>query len=304
MLARWLARDRILKQAVTAVLAGILCLVISGGLGAWDYYQHRWPGEGHDIVSEAVWQYGATSPEAAASVKQLGESPHPKDVVALLDPTTGKAISAWPADMVGKRPDEMLLPGGAKLPAIDKLVYRQHFKLRAADGSTDRPVQVTPFYPWSRHGAEPPAVGSSAAVAKPEAVLLIATPPEPVHVLRVLSGVFAGMGAVAFVVLQLSLAWWVFADARRRGSSRAFAWGTLTLLTGLVGAAVYMVARREERHCGSCGSAVERGFNHCPHCGRTLKRLCPQCGHHVWDGWTYCVSCGTPYEASPVVATD
>ncbi|MDB4893887.1 MAG: hypothetical protein JWN15_149, partial [Firmicutes bacterium] len=286
--------------------------------------------EGHNTVAEAVWQYGATSPEAAAAVKQLGESQHPKELVALLDPTTGKAISAWPADKVGQTPDQMALSGGVKLPTVDKLLYRPHARLGAGNEAARLSVQATPLYPWSGGGFEGQGrggreqgrgdqgggdrgrfgqggewgqgrgdnrqnVGTPAAPVKPEAILLVATPPETVSVLGVLAGIAGALAALSFVVYWLSVAWWVFADARRRGG-KAFAWGVLALLTNLVGAAVYLVARREQRHCSTCGAVAERGFNHCPHCGSKLKRLCPQCGDQLKDGWTHCANCGTPAE--------
>jgi hypothetical protein len=128
---------------------------------------------------------------------------------------------------------------------------------------------------------------------QPEALLLIAMQRPGVTVWKVANAVLGAVAMIGFVVYWLSIAWWVFADARRR-SSKAFAWGILALLTNLVGAAVYLIARREQRTCNGCGANVERSFNNCPHCGHALKRNCVNCSQSLKQGWTYCANCGTP----------
>jgi len=321
VITRWLPKDRILKRALYSLIACILLAALAGGLGAYDLSKNGWPEEGRRHVAEAVWQYGAASPQAAAAIQQMSQSANPKALIALIDPTSGKAVAAAPADLVGKKTEEITLPNGAKLPAIDRLASRERVKLRPdQSGGAEITVRVTPLYPWSgeerrgdkrgggvfgrkdyRNGHDRRAVGRGEARAPqpnaptPDAILLVAAPEAAVTPVGIAAGVVGALALLAFVVYWLSIAWWVFADARARGG-KAFAWGVLTLLTNLVGAAVYLVARREQRNCPGCGAAVERSFNHCPYCGHALRHTCPSCGHQLRAGWTHCAHCGTLYE--------
>lgn len=333
MVKRWLPTDQFLKRALAGLLAGVLLAVLAGAVGAWNDEQYGWPEEAIKVLDQTVWQYGASSPEAAAALKQLGETKGPKDVVALLDPTTGKAVAAWPADLTGKTPQEMTLSGNVKLPALTQMEYRNHFTLRRPGAAkpaafaayeTDKvAVQLTPLYPWlqqpmvsSEHGGGPDGKpyrehrsggegkrwgrGEAGIMAPPQAYLLLAAPPAGITPLAVVAGGLGALAALGFVIYGLSLAWWGYTDARRRGG-KAFAWGVLILLTNLVGVAVYLVARRERRDCPSCGvNAIEKGFRYCPHCGHDLKPACAECGQPLRDGWAFCVACGAARTDSSV----
>ncbi|MCL5676322.1 MAG: zinc ribbon domain-containing protein [Firmicutes bacterium] len=357
MLRRWFPKNQILIRAVSGLVVFLLFGLLAGGTRAWDAFSHRWEETGPRAVAKAVLAYGIDSPEATAAIKQMGAAPDPKDLVALLDPTTGKAAAASPAELVGKTPEEMTLAGGVKLPPLQTLLSRRHFIFRRPDavGSsrfaafrTDRVVVTAlPIYPWSgweegRHGFygytrkdfgreyrfdghrkfreygygwEPPAgrwyggefppmgqfppVRPSGAAQPfgtsqlaPKAVLLIAVPPEGLTALRILGGIFGAISMLGFILYWLSVAWWVFADARRR-RVKAFAWGLLALLTNLVGVAVYLVARQEHGNCASCGAPVDRKYAYCPHCGYQLKEFCTKCGQEVRPDWMYCTNCGT-----------
>lgn len=317
MLQRWLPLDRTLRRALYGLLIFIVCLAVAGGMAEWDRERSDSPERSREAVAQAVWQYGPSSQQAADAIRQLGEAGNPNDVVALLDPSTGKAIAAWPADLTGKSTEAMAPANGLKLPPLSKLMGRRRIELRATvTGGKEFSVRVDPLYPTGeergdrggfdlhifvkgdRHsfGLEDRRAfnsGEQPHQANPEAILLQATQPEGVTPIRAAAAGLGALAALGFVLYWLSIAWWVFADARRRGS-RAFAWGVLTLLTNLVGAAVYLVARREVRHCPRCGGRIDGSFNHCPSCGQTLKRQCASCGQSLQTGWSYCANCGTP----------
>jgi predicted RNA-binding Zn-ribbon protein involved in translation (DUF1610 family) len=345
MLKRWLPTDRNLRRALYGLLVFVLCIAAAGGVESWDR-EHNRGEKGREAVAQAVWQFGPTSQQAADAVAQMGQSAGLNDLVALLDPATGKAIAAWPADLAGKRPEEMAPSNGLKLPPLEKLMGRRQFELRTATtNGTKLEVRLDPLYPtgalegenhgeggfgrqgrgfgfegnrtfeprggFGREGQDgfgrglqqgefrgeqgglpqaPPTPPTPPTT--PEAILLLATPPQGVTPIRVVAAGLGALGALGFVTYWLSIAWWVFADARRRGS-KGFAWGVLALLTNLVGAAVYLVARREQRTCTRCGANMERSFNNCPHCGQSLKRHCDKCGQVLRTGWTHCANCGT-----------
>lgn len=144
MLAAWFPKDRILKRAVYALLAFFLFALIAGGLKGWDRFQNGGSERNERSLVEAVWQYGPTSPEAAAALKQFGEA-NPQGVIALLDPLTDKAIAAWPAELTGKSVAELTLPNGAKLPPLGRMPAREGFKL----GQGAVTVRLMPFDPFA-----------------------------------------------------------------------------------------------------------------------------------------------------------
>jgi RNA polymerase subunit RPABC4/transcription elongation factor Spt4 len=118
-----------------------------------------------------------------------------------------------------------------------------------------------------------------------------------------------------FVVLWLSLAYWTFADARRRGTLRFF-WGIVALIFPFLGALIYLIVRppeyeldsrerelelavleRELRQrvnlCPNCRSVVEKEYLLCPECGWDLKKPCVSCGKSLHLNWKTCPYCAT-----------
>jgi hypothetical protein len=118
-----------------------------------------------------------------------------------------------------------------------------------------------------------------------------------------------------FVVLWLSLAYWTFTDAGRRGTVRFF-WGIVALLFPFVGTLIYLILRppeylldyrerelelavleRELRQrvdlCPNCRSVVEKEYLLCPECGLDLKKPCENCQKPLRLNWRNCPYCST-----------
>jgi hypothetical protein len=337
MLKHLMPQDRILRRAIQGIFFFIILSIIGGGLGAWDAYRRGWLDRDHEDISQIVWQFGIGSPEAASEIKYIGESQNPKELVALLDPVTGIAVTTWPAKYAGKAPEEMILVSGLKLPSLKMLPGRMHFTLRhqgsdsgslLSDYRNRVIVRVEPLLPggekWQRYEkhqgvtllpptqtATPDTVSVRPAnrehgdrnhrqeneddsrmlpMTPPLGYLLVVSTPQTYSILGITASFIGAAGALGFLLYWLSIAWWVFIDARQRGG-RAFAWGILTLLTNIVGVATYLVARREWRFCPTCEERVEKSFRHCPHCGHALQAICKKCGNTLNRDWAFCVNC-------------
>jgi RNA polymerase subunit RPABC4/transcription elongation factor Spt4 len=118
-----------------------------------------------------------------------------------------------------------------------------------------------------------------------------------------------------FVVLWLSLTYWTFADAGRRGTVRFF-WGIVALIFPFIGTLIYLIVRppeyvlesrerelelavleRELRQrvnlCPNCRSVVEKDYLLCPECGWNLNKPCTNCGKPLHLNWETCPYCAT-----------
>lgn len=171
MLNRLLPEDRHLRRAVAGLLAFVILSLVAGGLAGWEAVRQGELGREQEDLAQIVWQYGLVSPEAATAIKQMGESPRPKELLALLDPTTGKAVAAWPTKYAGKAPEEMVLDSGVKLPSLQMVRAYESFQLRrfprgqsgAATDSLARMrtlmnrrdwvrVRLSQLHPWRKEG--------------------------------------------------------------------------------------------------------------------------------------------------------
>lgn len=108
------------------------------------------------------------------------------------------------------------------------------------------------------------------------------------------SSLLEHLSLVSFLLMVLSLAGWVWFDARRRGVEAPLAWTILTLVANVVGWATYLVARGWQRTvCPSCGKGLRAAYRACPYCGTQIGRGCPSCGRTVEEGWSFCPHCTT-----------
>jgi len=126
-------------------------------------------------------------------------------------------------------------------------------------------------------------------------------------------------------VFWLSVAYWVYKDARRRiedpwliGMSVV-----LGLFPPFVGALIYMLFRppeyledvrerqleikameerlsRRDLHCPVCRAEVDPAFLICPVCTTRLRQSCRKCKAPLEALWQVCPYCETPMEVSPV----
>ena len=132
--------------------------------------------------------------------------------------------------------------------------------------------------------------------------------------------------ALFFVfVFWLSVAFWVFKDARRRIEDPwLVAMATvLGLVPPFVGALIYMLFRppeylddvrereleikamearlsRRDLHCPVCRADVDPAFLVCPVCTTRLRQSCRKCKAPLEALWQICPYCETPVEIAPV----
>jgi hypothetical protein len=126
-------------------------------------------------------------------------------------------------------------------------------------------------------------------------------------------------------VFWLSVAFWVYKDARRRIEDPwLVAMATiLGLFPPFVGALIYMLFRppeyledvrereleikameerlsRRDMHCPVCRADVDSSFLICPVCTTRLRQSCRNCKAPLEALWQICPYCETPMQASPV----
>lgn len=84
---------------------------------------------------------------------------------------------------------------------------------------------------------------------------------------------------VAFFVVSILIAIWVYRDAEERGMDGVL-WLIVVLIANVVGLIIYLVVRSDRSadpgangpFCPSCGASVGRGARYCPNCGHALAR--------------------------------
>jgi RNA polymerase subunit RPABC4/transcription elongation factor Spt4 len=118
-----------------------------------------------------------------------------------------------------------------------------------------------------------------------------------------------------FIVLWLSLVYWTYTDAARRGAMK-FIWGLVAVLFPYVGTLIYLIVRppeyleesrerelelavleREIRRsivlCANCRNLVEKDYLICPVCNWELKKPCVSCERPLNMEWETCPYCAT-----------
>lgn len=115
------------------------------------------------------------------------------------------------------------------------------------------------------------------------------------------------------IVFWLSMMYWTYRDARRRGALAIY-WAAVVLFFNIFGLFIYLIVRppeilddvRErdleikaqeaalnqgEIVCSSCFKPIEPDFLVCPYCLKKLKESCPRCGRPLRISWTVCPYC-------------
>lgn len=117
------------------------------------------------------------------------------------------------------------------------------------------------------------------------------------------------------IILWLSLVYWTYRDAQRRGAMGVY-WAVIVLLFNLFGWLVYLIVRpaeyvmdvkereleikereillnRSDLLCPSCRKPNDKDFLVCPYCLKKLRNTCPKCGRAVNLDWRMCPYCKT-----------
>ena len=82
------------------------------------------------------------------------------------------------------------------------------------------------------------------------------------------------IGALAWFVVWVLIAIWVYKDAEKRDSSGAL-WLIIVILTGIIGLIIWLVVRPP------IGGEKKEPDRRCPNCGRSIPfdaRVCTYCG--------------------------
>jgi RNA polymerase subunit RPABC4/transcription elongation factor Spt4 len=118
-----------------------------------------------------------------------------------------------------------------------------------------------------------------------------------------------------FIILWISLVYWTYIDARRRGALSIF-WGIVAVIFPYVGTLIYLIVRppeylaesrerelelavlerelRDNIHlCPNCRNLVERDYIICPVCNWELKKSCANCERPLNMEWEMCPYCAT-----------
>lgn len=117
------------------------------------------------------------------------------------------------------------------------------------------------------------------------------------------------------IILWLSLVYWTYRDAQRRGAMGVY-WAVIVLLFNLFGWLIYLIIRpaeyvmdvkereleikereillnRSDFLCPGCNKPIEKDFLVCPYCLKKLRNTCPKCGRAVNLDWRMCPYCKT-----------
>ena len=98
------------------------------------------------------------------------------------------------------------------------------------------------------------------------------------------------------------LAFWVFADAKKRGHEHPALWGILTMIGSVITLIIYHMVRPKMRVdkegkkqpkglCPLCGAVIKDDYIACPGCGVPIRCTCPSCGHALENDWNFCPYC-------------
>ena len=121
---------------------------------------------------------------------------------------------------------------------------------------------------------------------------------------------------ILFVVfLWLSLIYWTYRDAKKRGALAAY-WAAVVFFFNVLGWLIYLVVRppeyledakereleiktkeallvQESVTCPACLKPTEKDFLVCPYCLKKLRKSCPKCKRALQMSWTVCPYCKT-----------
>lgn len=102
----------------------------------------------------------------------------------------------------------------------------------------------------------------------------------------------AVFGAVAFLLMMVFVALYVYYDAESRGMKGGL-WALLIFLfASLPGFLIYLLMRGPRlRACPVCRTTLQSDFVVCPTCQTKVGHGCPGCHRHIEPAWTVCPWC-------------
>jgi len=276
---------------VATILAVLLALSVSLIWFASEIAgSQRWYSQDLNPLTSAIANQGlsaAALPDIQAIAAELNEQPGWRAVV-VANPA-GEIVAAVPKTALGRRlplrSDPW--PDSPERPVLEVSAYGRPTNLGRLLGLSEEPdddlLTQVGVHSQDAAGQVAPIAWVWALVAK--AKFLGLTSEE-------WSSTLISLSLALYILGALTLALWVFADARRRDMDAPWAWGALTLVTTAVGWATYLITRSWQRpQCPNCGGSLRPSFKTCPHCGTQVKRACPSCGQGVEHGWNFCPHC-------------
>lgn len=105
----------------------------------------------------------------------------------------------------------------------------------------------------------------------------------------------AAAAALLVALYWVLLALWAYRSAMRAKLYPLF-WGLIVLATNLVGVAVYLLYKRGNAVCGSCGASQSRSHLYCVNCGAMIGGTCKTCGGRISRKDRFCPGCGAKLE--------
>jgi len=276
---------------VAASLAVLLALSVSLTWFASKNVDSRWRySDALNALTSAIANKGlsaAALPDIQAIAAELSQQPGWRAVV-VANPAA-EIVAAVPKAALGRRlplrPEPW--PDSPERPVLEVSAYGRPTDLGRLLGLSEEPEDDL-LTGVSVHSQD--AAGQGAPIAwvwalTAKAKFLGLTADE-------WSSTLISLSLALYILGTLTLALWVFADARRRAMDAPWGWGALTLVTTAVGWATYLITRSWQRpQCPNCGGSLRPSFKTCPHCGNQVKRACPSCGQGVEHGWNFCPHC-------------
>jgi RNA polymerase subunit RPABC4/transcription elongation factor Spt4 len=94
-----------------------------------------------------------------------------------------------------------------------------------------------------------------------------------------------------FIIYWIGVALWVYKDANQRKVNSAL-WGSIVLVTNIVGVIVYTMYKQTNKVCYRCGAIQSKDNIFCGSCGAQINERCDECSSIVGKNQNYCNSCG------------